>query len=325
MIKKCLGCGITLQTTNKKEKGYIPLEKYDNASYCQRCFRLTHYGEEIKMSTPYSSKEIINKINKTPHLTLFLTDFLNLTEEVFKLYHEIKTPKILIVNKCEILPKFLKKEKLINYLRDTFKVNDKIIIKGDKGSREAERVCNFIEKNQTSKIYLVGLSNSGKSTLINDLAHLLNSKIPKLTTSKNFNTTLDFLEINLTPTMTLIDTPGFFMENTLNIKKGKKIKSFVFQMKENETLNLTEEVYLKTKNTCNITYFTDISNERVIKKNYKQGQTYSTELKIKKNEDLIINGLGFLTFKQDTVIFTNIDKSFLNVRISIFGGNNEQN
>lgn len=327
MTKVCLGCGITLQTTNKSAKGYIPPKKYSNSDYCERCFRLTHYGEVKTIDKPYTEDEIIKKINNNPHLTLFLTDFLNITEEVFVLYHKIKTPKILIINKCEILPKFLKREKLIEYLRKYFNITDKIIIKGEKGSRNALSVLHFLEKNATSQTYLVGLSNSGKSTLINDLAQLLNSKIPKLTTSKNFNTTLDFLEINLNTNLTLIDTPGFCLNPIIDIKKGKKVRSFVFQMQENESLNITNEYYITITNKCNVNYFTDIANERVIKKNYKKDKTYISEIKIKKDEDLIINGLGFINFKQTTLLKTNIDKSYLSVRKSIFskldGGKDE--
>lgn len=319
MTKICLGCGIELQTENPEKPGFIPPKKYNEASYCQKCFKLTHYGEKGNNVKTLTEKEIIKRINKNPKLTLFLIDLLNIREDVLKIYKTLKTPKVLIINKCEILPKFLKAEKLINYLRDNYQITDKIIIKGNMG-REAEKVLNFIERNATSSLYLVGLSNSGKSTLINDLAKVLNSKAKKVTVSNNFNTTVDFLEINLTTSLTIIDTPGFFIEPILDIKKGKKIKSFVFQMKDNQVLNLTSEYYLKCLSACNINYFTDISNERVIKKNYKSDLEFCTELKIKKDQDLIIKGLGFISFKENTTIKINLDKTYLTVRKSIFGG-----
>ena len=42
MTKCCKGCGIVLQNEDDKALGYVPnLE----ADYCQRCFRIRHYGD----------------------------------------------------------------------------------------------------------------------------------------------------------------------------------------------------------------------------------------------------------------------------------------
>ena len=42
MIKKCTGCGITLQTEDINKEGYT--ENIDN-ELCLRCFKLKNYGE----------------------------------------------------------------------------------------------------------------------------------------------------------------------------------------------------------------------------------------------------------------------------------------
>ena len=44
MIKKCIGCGIPLQTENENDLGYTP--KLEN-DLCARCFKLKHYGNKI--------------------------------------------------------------------------------------------------------------------------------------------------------------------------------------------------------------------------------------------------------------------------------------
>ena len=55
MNKVCFGCGSILQCENDLNPGFIPSNKIDNANYCKRCFRLTHYGEisnnELEKST----------------------------------------------------------------------------------------------------------------------------------------------------------------------------------------------------------------------------------------------------------------------------------
>ena len=42
MIKKCIGCGIVLQTSTNTVEGYT--ENISN-DVCERCFRLKNYGE----------------------------------------------------------------------------------------------------------------------------------------------------------------------------------------------------------------------------------------------------------------------------------------
>ena len=38
MIKKCLGCGIKLQSTDNQKLGFVPKHKKD-ADLCERCFK----------------------------------------------------------------------------------------------------------------------------------------------------------------------------------------------------------------------------------------------------------------------------------------------
>ena len=64
MTKKCAGCGIILQFKDEKALGYIPEKKYENALYCMRCFKMTHYGVQSNDNAPYQNEELINKINQ---------------------------------------------------------------------------------------------------------------------------------------------------------------------------------------------------------------------------------------------------------------------
>ena len=42
MIKKCLGCGVILQTKEIETEGYVDNIDKD---ICERCFKLKHYGK----------------------------------------------------------------------------------------------------------------------------------------------------------------------------------------------------------------------------------------------------------------------------------------
>ena len=240
MTKICVGCGVTLQYNDKEKLGYIPENKYDTSSYCQRCFKMTHYGVNSLDENPYSNKELIKKINQNPKFTLFLIDFLNINEDIIKIFKEIKGEKALIINKCEMLPTFLNKNIIAKFLKGNYQISEDIILKGENGSREYGVIYDYIKNKNLKEVYLLGLSNVGKSTLINDLIHLTNSDNNLLTVNKTKNTTLDFINIEL-PSFTLIDTPGFIINEYLQVPISKKIKSYIFQMKQGETLNITNE------------------------------------------------------------------------------------
>lgn len=318
MIKKCAGCGVVLQSKKQDELGYIPENKYENSSYCQRCFKMTHYGINSIDNNPYANEEIIKKINNNKKFTFFLIDFLNINDEVIKLFLQINCEKALIINKCEMLPNFLNKNKISDFLKNNYNIKEDIILKGDNGSREHEMIYDYINKRNLKELYLVGLSNVGKSTLINDLIKLTKSDVPKVTVNKKKNTTLDFNTIEL-PTFTIIDTPGFIVDNYLQEPSSKKIKSYIFQMKENETLNLTKHFFITLESNSNLNYFTHYLNEKTIKKNFKTNLNFKTEMEIPENSDLIILGLGFIRFKNKTKIKTNIDEKHLKIRTSLFG------
>ena len=72
-------------------------------------------------------------------------------------------------------------------------------------------------------------------SFINDLAYVLESKINRINTNKHANTTLDFMRVKLNNELTLIDSPGFIMPNSLNNDvTNKDIKMLSFNMKDND-------------------------------------------------------------------------------------------
>ena len=44
-IKKCLGCGSILQTDDVDKEGFVKSNVYAKSDYCERCFKIMHYGE----------------------------------------------------------------------------------------------------------------------------------------------------------------------------------------------------------------------------------------------------------------------------------------
>ena len=66
MSKKCIGCGAILQSDDKDKIGYIRKEKLEDSNYCERCFKITNYGDFKKIDTTGEEYiEIYKNINKT--------------------------------------------------------------------------------------------------------------------------------------------------------------------------------------------------------------------------------------------------------------------
>ncbi len=322
MNKICYGCGIKLQTKDSSLPGYIPKEKEDS-SYCQRCFKLIHYGINNETTTPKTTKNLIESINKENKLVIFLIPFLTIRKDIINIYKKLTSPKILVISKMDIVPRSIKYTNIKNYLQTYYQIDDDIKFISSINNIGIKSLLNYLSENKINEIIIAGESNSGKSTLINKILEEKNSALSKVTTSSTPNTTLDFIRINVTNDLLIIDTPGFILKTielkTLNVSK-KYIKPITFQMKSGETLQL-DNTYLNFTNSSNITIY--LNNDIPIKKYYKE-IFFEEDINIKSNHDLIIKGLGFINIKNDTTIkLHNLPSDLLEQRPSIFGGLNE--
>ncbi len=327
MSKICYGCGAILQTEDVDKKGYIPEHKLENSSYCMRCFRMMHYGDESRFSTPKEAKEIINKINKDNRFVIFLVDFLNINDEVIKLFKSIKKRKLLVINKCELLPPSVSPQSIYNYVVNHYGIYDPIRIKGGTTNHGVTVIKRFLEDNYIKEAYVLGLSNSGKSTLINDMMKVMGSSKKTINVSSKANTTLDFIRLELSKDLLLIDSPGFILDNSLMTEmSAKKVKEFIIQVRENETISLIDEKYfVKFEEKTPINFYTYAKCTNPIHKYHKLVDGLKTRIELPKGKcvDIVIKGIGFIRVKKGCVISSTIPKKYIEIRESIFGGNNE--
>ena len=85
MSKECLGCGSILQSENAKNEGFVKSNVYDKAEYCERCFKIKHYGEYSVLDKKIDTDGIIRNINSDNLASVaFLIDALNINENVKK-------------------------------------------------------------------------------------------------------------------------------------------------------------------------------------------------------------------------------------------------
>lgn len=319
MSKICYGCGIKLQCIDKEKKGYVPIEKLETSEYCQRCFRMIHYGEKKTGAIPKNTNDIIATVNKNAEFALFIVDFINLFDEVIKIYKKIRVPKIMVISKSDIIPKNISFSQIKNYLKVTYNIHDQIIFTSKKTNKNTLLKCLYGKK----EVYFLGLTNVGKSTLINSLLDKENAKMNRLTTSYKENTTQDFLRIKLDK-MTLIDSPGFSIAN-YEVEKlsniNDEIKPITYQNKVCCTYVVGDLLRILVEGKTSLVFY--FSKHLKVERFYKK-EVQGTTFKIGANKDLVICGLGFIKFTEATSITISNDlMKYINIRSSIVGGNYE--
>ena len=91
---------------------------------------MMHYGDSNMNFSPKTRSQIISRVNGDNKFVVFIVDFLNINNEVIDIYNSIKGEKLLVINKCELIPDEIYKQKLSEYVRKVYKIDGDIKIKG---------------------------------------------------------------------------------------------------------------------------------------------------------------------------------------------------
>ena len=304
-MTKCVGCGIKLQEKDKNELGYTP--NLNNA-LCERCFKLKNYNILTNKGINIDNDKLINKINELNTCVLFLVDFINLDSEVIDAYKKIKSKKILIITKADIIPKNIKYQKLIQNIKNIYDIKEDLILTSSKTKLNIKTITKICleEKN----ICLAGFTNAGKSSLINALVS------SDITVSKKSNTTQDFIKLNVDG-ISIYDAPGFMSNiNRENIPRSI-IRPITYQFPSKHYL-LIQDIKLNILEDSNFTIY--VGNEANIIRR-KENENVECKIIVPKNSDVIIKGFCFINFKNTCMISLNT-KDY-EIRPSIVGDYND--
>lgn len=304
-MTKCVGCGIKLQEKDKNELGYTP--NLNNA-LCERCFKLKNYNILTNKGINIDNDKLINKINELNTCVLFLVDFINLDSEVIEAYKKIKSKKILIITKADIIPKNIKYQKLIQNIKNIYDIKEDLILTSSKTKLNIKTITKLCleEKN----ICLAGFTNAGKSSLINALVG------SDITVSKKSNTTQDFIKLNVDG-INIYDAPGFMSNiNRENIPRSI-IRPITYQFPSKHYL-LIQDIKLNILEDSNFTIY--VGNEANIIRR-KENENVECKIIVPKNSDVIIKGFCFINFKNTCMISLNT-KDY-EIRPSIVGDYND--
>ena len=198
---KCCGCGAIFQSVDPEKPGYIMREKNPELNngvesvrtpVCQRCFQITHYNK----ATPTVTSQLdvmryLRHIRSRKALILYLVDIMDIPSSLFNQLLETvgETKRIIIVgNKVDMLPidgrvgwqEQRLKEAVLSYCEKhglkTANVKGVSLISARTGYGMSQLLRQIREHwDRNGDIYLLGCSNTGKTTLFNLLLDLLNA------------------------------------------------------------------------------------------------------------------------------------------------------
>ena len=249
--KKCIGCGKQLQTIDDTRPGFV--KNIEIQSYCFRCFRIKHYNRLIEYEIDDSDFiEVLKQINNSPKKIryYYVVDVFDFPGSRIKWLEELIAQKevIILINKIDLIPKQINKMKIMNYAKKFFTdspiVNPKFILTS---SMKLDYVFTLLKELKSINYdqYIVGISNAGKSSLINACLKE-NQQIPSIVTSKYVNTTLDKIKINFTNNNYVYDTPGLVKKHHIASTTTsnywdffffkKEIKQITFQLLPNQSI-----------------------------------------------------------------------------------------
>lgn len=257
----CFGCGAVIQTSSPKKEGYLPEKALEKAVSeekqvsCQRCFRLKHYNEFKAVDV--DKEEIVKTLDelKTEKgIAVMVIDIFAFSSSLIKDIHTHLHGKKLIVvaNKFDLLPRSVNPNKIINYISEQLNKN-KIehlavtLISATKKSGVKETWDLIDRYRKEENVFILGMTNVGKSTFINAVLQEINgTKDDMITTSYFPKTTLGIIKVPLDNQSFLVDTPGminetqythYFDTQTLKLATPRKeIKPKVYQLNSEQTI-----------------------------------------------------------------------------------------
>ena len=312
-MKKCKGCGAFLQDSNDKIEGYTT---NINNDLCERCFRIKNYNEyKLVEKNNIEFTNILKDINKTNDLVVLLVDLFNIPINLKEITEYLNNDILLVLTKKDIFSYKIPDEKFLSY---NYGINyiDSLVVSSNKNYNFDLLYEKINKYKKSNKVYIVGYTNSGKSTLINKFVHNYSKNNVNITTSNLPSTTLNTLEIVIDDDLTLVDTPGILDNSNIDVNLLKKvipkkeIKPITYQIHSKQYIYIEDIIKIESIDNNLTLYF---SNNLKIERKYNDNKKILNEkvIRVKKNEDIVISGVGFIKVTKNETIKISTKNDYL--------------
>ena len=244
MEKYCKGCGTLMQFDCPDQLGYSPKQ---DAEYCQRCFRLTHYGaQSLSRVQGIDEGKLMKQVSSMDALIVWVADCFDFEASLLKNLnrHFFKQDLLIVATKRDLLPETLSQEKFERFLKSRLKEENvqyvELLTTGLGKYERDEQILEAILRVRKGKdVIIMGKANAGKSTLINSLFQQ-----PILTVSRYPGTTLELHAMDFDG-FKIYDAPGLRNDDSLLVEVDEKdlkhivpqkpVRPSVYQIYENQS------------------------------------------------------------------------------------------
>ncbi len=235
---RCQGCGTLLQTEDPLKVGYVLSLEHE---YCQSCYRLMHYGEAKIHFHPedlpsLEKDSLIVMVSSVLHLDMLFS---------YPVYrYQSEAQFVYLINQIDLLPDSTNLDRLVERL--TQKANSMnvpfqdIILMSAKNRFDIENLRKYLERYHQKSIYLLGVQNSGKTTIYKALTNQ-----HKALAFKKAGLTQEALSAPFKDKM-IYDMPGLYQEGYLHqildyevykhLIPDKMMKPKVYQLQDQQAL-----------------------------------------------------------------------------------------
>ena len=220
-VRRCYGCGSTLQNADRYEPGYVSAQRQESdEGLCDRCYKLRNPGAQTSQVITRSFTAMIRKAIESQALLCYVIDAFSLDSSVVTNLSElIRTGRVLaLVNKVDLLPANISNEELLEGVKSRLSaqgisplaiyltsINDEQTIRALRSELDAHR--------DGKDVYLIGTQRVGKSAIINEFLKYYDNSTDRTVTRESLGEPGDDLVVTAIPLdedSTLYDTPGVF-------------------------------------------------------------------------------------------------------------------